>query len=112
MSALFVEEAVDEVAFSRPYAATLALSGSGVGLNPSGTANEMEIFERETFGGGHTGNVQEEPVRETEVPSGQSNAPTGQTIGCAGCSTAFRYTNPPIPTTRMSKIPSNKLFIR
>lgn len=83
--AMLVEEVAD---FS--YAATLAESGNSTAVKPSGIAKDMLISESETFGREHAENVQELPVRETEVPSGHSKASSGQVIGCVGCSIAFR----------------------
>src|SRR3989344_8074551 len=78
------------------YATTLAESGRGASTNPSGTANAIPISASETFGGGHVGNVQDEPVRPRVVPSGQTRESVRHTTGLAGYSTAFRYMNPPM----------------
>src|SRR3989338_4883 len=99
----------DSVA-GNPYAATLALSGSGIGVNPAGSAKEMETSEREMFGGGQAAKMHELPVRPTEVPSGHTSASSGQVIGLNGCSTAFRYSRPPTPIRIINAIPRNRSF--
>src|SRR3989338_1489195 len=101
----------DERAVDISYAATAAASGNSASVKPAGTANEMPTSGSDTFGGGHVGNMQELPVRATEVPSGQMSASTGHAIGCKGRSIAFRYTNPPMPIRIMAKIPRNRLFM-
>src|SRR3989344_821785 len=100
----------DSVA-GNPYATTLALSGSGIGENPAGSAKEMETSGREMFGGGQAAKTHELPVRPTAVPSGHTSASSGQVIGRNGCSTAFRYNRPPTPIRIINAMPRNRLFI-
>jgi len=106
MMMLFVEEAS-----CISYATTLASSGRFVAVNPVGIANDIPTLTRDVFGGGHGENVHDRPVRETEVPSGQTFASIGQATGCEGCSIAFLYTSPPIPATIISKIPIKNVLI-
>jgi len=106
-----LETSVEEATTDDSYAAMLALSGSAAIENAVGNAKEMPTLGSETFGARHGANVQEVPIRATEVPSGHTRASIGHTIGCEGCSTAFRYTNPPIPITTISRIPPKRLFI-
>src|SRR3989344_7784460 len=84
------------------YAATLAVSGNSASVKPAGTANEIFTSDRETFGGGNVGKVQELPSRPSDVPSGHTSASIGHATDRVGYSTAFRYTNPPKPTIMMN----------
>jgi hypothetical protein len=84
MMMLFVEEAA-----GISYTATLVLSGDVAATKPSGSANTMPTFAKETFGGEHTGKVQERPSRATAVPSGQTLVSSGHAIGSEERSTAF-----------------------
>lgn len=103
-----VEEAIDI-----SYEAMLAASGSCAVVNPVGIAKDRRTspIGIETFGNGHTWKVQEEPLRETDVPSGHCRASSGQTIGCNGCSDAFLYTRPATPTRIMNKMPLKRPFM-
>jgi len=95
------------------YAASTAASEGVAEVNPAGMAKDTRAspIGIVTFGKGHAWKVQEEPVRETDDPSGHSNASSGQTIGCNGCSVAFRYTKPAIPTRIISEMPTKRFFI-
>src|SRR3989344_5026200 len=93
------------------YAAIVAASYASPTTKPSGRANAIRTSWNATFGGGHSANVHAGLERVTDVPSGHIFESSEHVIGNEGCSTEFRYTNPPIPMTIISRTPMKRFLI-